>query len=328
MGVQKQAFAFLVIAVTSAAALGSGPYLPSGWRPKGPAFYLPSETQQKPEDNPLKDVIFQETEASGSDFLREYGPPKNEEIIQDITRQSLPEVITEQAFAVIEARFNDDVKEISSAVTENAEIRSDVAVEVTGELRTSDEVAATESQVVEERTTESANEATETAVKSVIQGKSLNIDIEASIGNTEDDVQTAVDATERSAAIIVNNAEVAAVEARIQKEVEQEVNTVVEGVKNIEEAIVNIENEKVLERQIAEGKIAVKSAVESSGSLAQAPEGFLEYGPPGFREYGPPKGDIVPLSGALVENTPAQEIENNETRRRRFSPKLRIARKH
>ncbi|XP_052747924.1 uncharacterized protein LOC116413619 [Galleria mellonella] len=317
-------FAVLVFAIASVSALGSGPYLPSGWRPKGPAFYLPSEIQQRTEENPLKDVIFQESEASSSDFLREYGPPKNEEVIQDITKQNLPDVATEQAFAVIETRFNGEIKENSDAVTENAVVEGDAVGTEGGE------VAVTESQVlVEEKSTDSVLEASVNVnAQPEIQGKSVNIEIETSIANTEDAVQTGVDATERGVVIqetgVVSRGVIGAVEGRI----EQEVKTVVEGVKNIEEAIINIKNEESLQRQSAQDAVGVRNVVDNSGSLAQAPEGFLEYGPPGFREYGPPKEDIVPLSAAVEDRQSANQIESNETRRRRFSPKFRTARKH
>ncbi|CAF4905628.1 unnamed protein product [Pieris macdunnoughi] len=76
--------ALLCLALGSVSARGSGPYLPSGWRPDGPAFYLP--TQQASTD-PLKDLILHGSEASGSDSLREYGPPK---VSQEVIKQDLP----------------------------------------------------------------------------------------------------------------------------------------------------------------------------------------------------------------------------------------------
>ncbi|XP_031764315.2 uncharacterized protein LOC113521560 [Galleria mellonella] len=317
-------FAILVFAIASVSALGSGPYLPSGWKPKGPAFYLPSETQQKTEENSLKDVIFQESEASSSDFLQEYGPPKNEEVIQDITKQNLPDVATEQAFSVIETRFNGEIKENRDTKTENAVVEFDAIGTEGGE------VAVTESQVlIEEKSTDSVLEASVNVnAQPDIQGKSINIEIETAIANTEDAVQTGVDATERGVVIqetgVVSSGVIDAVEGRI----EQEVKTVVEGVKNIEEAIINIKNEESLQTNSVQDAVGVRNVIDNSGSLAQAPEGFLEYGPPGFREYGPPKEDIVPLSAAVEGKPSANQIESNETRRRRFSPKLRTARKH
>ncbi|XP_022125080.2 ring-infected erythrocyte surface antigen [Pieris rapae] len=76
--------ALLCLALGSVSARGSGPYLPSGWRPDGPAFYLP--TKQASTD-PLKDLILHGSEASGSDSLREYGPPK---FSQEVIKQDLP----------------------------------------------------------------------------------------------------------------------------------------------------------------------------------------------------------------------------------------------
>lgn len=54
----------------------------------------------------------QDEEASGSDFLREYGPPKV--VSLDLTQQALPDVATERAFAFIEAKLVDE----ADAVTE------------------------------------------------------------------------------------------------------------------------------------------------------------------------------------------------------------------
>ncbi|CAH4037570.1 ring-infected erythrocyte surface antigen-like [Pieris brassicae] len=76
--------ALLCLALGSVTARGSGPYLPSGWRPDGPAFYLPSKQAST---DPLKDLILHGSEASGSDSLREYGPPK---LSQEVIKQNLP----------------------------------------------------------------------------------------------------------------------------------------------------------------------------------------------------------------------------------------------
>ena len=35
----------VILVIGSVSALGSGPYLPSGWRPQGPSFFLPSEVE-------------------------------------------------------------------------------------------------------------------------------------------------------------------------------------------------------------------------------------------------------------------------------------------
>lgn len=62
--------------------------------------------QVKP-DNPLKEVLYQETEASGSEGLREYGPPKVE------INQGLPDEVTEQLFSseVVETKSEVAVEE-------------------------------------------------------------------------------------------------------------------------------------------------------------------------------------------------------------------------
>ncbi|XP_060807978.1 uncharacterized protein LOC106130412 isoform X2 [Amyelois transitella] len=335
-----QVIGFLVVAVTSASALGSGPYLPSGWRPDGPAFFLPGEVQATP-DNPLRDTLFQEAEAAGSSFLREYGPPKIQEVSQDITQQGLPDVATEQSFVVIEAKFNKDVvnEDIKDAegVTEREAIV--VTEAVAEQSTTAGDVVTSEAQVsVEEGTTEQSNE------KELIQGRAVNLEVEASIAETTDITasvvtESGVSESEQNANIelkstveenlqqtdliqqeMVNNEAQSVAEVLTGKNVEQKI---VEEVKNVAQEIVKIESEIVQEANV-EGS-GVKSIL-TTGSLEQVPEGFLEYGPPGFREYGPPKGDE--LKTAIQEKTESQRIDNNETRRRRYSPKFRSARKH
>lgn len=73
---------------------------------------------QKPSENPLKDVILAGSEASGSDFLREYGPPKVQEISQNLINQGLPDAVTEQSFEIIPIVV--EIKEVAE-VAENVE---------------------------------------------------------------------------------------------------------------------------------------------------------------------------------------------------------------
>ncbi|RVE49921.1 hypothetical protein evm_005389 [Chilo suppressalis] len=265
--------AALILALGSAAALGSGPYLPSGWKPQGPAFILPSELR-----NPVPiDIALQESEGSSSDFLREYGPPDVQEI-----SQALPEVVTEQPFVVIEAKFGE---EDISTVGATTEVVAELKAEVIEETQTTNDFAA----VVEEVNNEDNQE--------VAQARSLNIDTKTSEAGV-----SPVD----SEVIVTVKAEESSVNANIKAEVVEEVKTIQEGVRNIAEAIINIENETVEQR---------------------VPEGFLEYGPPGFREYGPPSQDSL-LRTNTEEKTEAEKIDSNETRRRRFSPKFRSSHKH
>ncbi|KAF9806863.1 hypothetical protein SFRURICE_006778 [Spodoptera frugiperda] len=296
----------IIFAIGSVSALGSGPYLPSGWRPSGPSFYLPSEVA-KPSEGPVKENLLQETEASGSDALREYGPPKVEEI-QYSVNQGLPDVATEQTFFVqslasqeLQAGAGESVAvEVN---TESAAIVEEVAstveavaekieqAEVISEVQPTLEAVA---EVVEQTEAAQAVEATEAAVADIVEPTAA--------------VEEVIVAEEVVPTVVVEEAVPTAVveEAVVEK--------VAQGVNNIAEAIVQVETE-------ANAAEAVESAVEIkqkvSGSLQQAPEGFLEYGPPGFREYGPPKS-------AAVQAAP----ENNEVRRRRFSPKFKSHKKH
>lgn len=149
-----------VLAVGSVSSLGSGPYLPSGWRPKGPAFLLPTQvqtsqveekgnTKETPSSPPTvqpsdsQDVI-QESEASGSDFLREYGPPLEKDSFKAFTEQALPNVETERPFFVIETVAHKSLADESGATKQ-----------------VSDETAAIEARTVDESNTsipESGNE--------------------------------------------------------------------------------------------------------------------------------------------------------------------------
>ncbi|XP_075987877.1 uncharacterized protein LOC142984280 [Anticarsia gemmatalis] len=79
-------FVALVLVFACVSGRGSGPYLPSGWRPQGPAFYLPSELPR--ERSPAKLTQFGEIEASGFDALREYGPPKLDAVAQAVDKEA------------------------------------------------------------------------------------------------------------------------------------------------------------------------------------------------------------------------------------------------
>ncbi|XP_050555860.1 uncharacterized protein LOC118276728 [Spodoptera frugiperda] len=296
----------IIFAIGSVSALGSGPYLPSGWRPSGPSFYLPSEVA-KSSEGPVKENLLQETEASGSDALREYGPPKEEEI-QYSVNQGLPDVATEQTFFVqslatqeLQAGAGEsvavEVNTESAAIVEEVASTAEAVAEKIEQAEVISEVQPTleaVAEVVEQTEAAQAVEATEAAVADIVEPTAA--------------VEEVIVAEEVVPTVVVEEAVPTAVveEAVVEK--------VAQGVNNIAEAIVQVETE-------ANAAEAVESAVEIkqkvSGSLQQAPEGFLEYGPPGFREYGPPKS-------AAVQAAP----ENNEVRRRRFSPKFKSHKKH
>ncbi|CAH0697836.1 unnamed protein product [Spodoptera exigua] len=297
----------IIFAIGSVSALGSGPYLPSGWRPSGPSFYLPSEVA-KPADSPVKENLLQETEASGSDALREYGPPKVEAVVQYSVNQGLPDESTQQTFFVqslatqeLQAGAGETVA--VEANTESAAIVEEVAstaeavaekieqAEIISEVQPTLEAVA---EVVEQTETAQAVEATEAALAEIVEPTAA--------------IQEEVVAEEVVPTVVVEEAVSPAVVEELVVE------KVAEGVNNIAEAIVKLESE-VKAAEAVESAVEIKQEV--SGSLQQAPEGFLEYGPPGFREYGPPKS-------AAVEVAP----ENNEVRRRRFSPKFKSHKKH
>ncbi|XP_063898451.1 uncharacterized protein LOC110380155 [Helicoverpa armigera] len=340
----------VVFAIGSVSALGSGPYLPSGWRPSGPSFYLPSEVA-KPADSPLKENLLQETEASGSDALREYGPPKLE-VVQYSVNQGLPDVATEQTFFVqslatqelqsavqeaVQVEANTEqaaalVEEVSSTTEAQSEELSaqEQATEVLSEAQPTLEANPLDfaAEIVEQTSEAVQDEATEALVQEEIAAPT------AAAAEADSEVSTSVAQEEvvvPTALVVEAVEEVVPTAALVQEEV---VPTVVEqlvvekvaaGVNNIAEALVNLEKE-VKAAEALESAVEIKQEY-ISGSVQQAPEGFLEYGPPGFREYGPPKPEDIARSAA-VEVAPTSAFENNEVRRRRFSPKLKAHKRH
>ncbi|CAB3245151.1 unnamed protein product [Arctia plantaginis] len=361
-------FVALLLTIGSVAARGSGPYLPSGWRPEGPAFYLPSEVA-KPVARTAQEVVVEETEASGSDALREYGPPKLEVSID--VNQGLPDVATEQTFF---RAIKEEV--VDSGQEANVEVNPEQVAAVTEKVST-----VTESQTAE-------------AVKATLEEVAALSEVDATAGSPSTDVIESFDAIQTKAltkpevsvvprivipedvvvptdavevvvplyqqelvqdvlptpvsetvasarleeqelvseAIPTQSSDSEASVTLLQQEVvptatqEVAVEKVAEEVNNIADAI-NFLNKEIKAVEIqAEVNSGVTSAQVISGSLEQAPEGFLEYGPPGFLEYGPPKQGI--LRGLTTEVGSSGASENNEVRRRRFSPKFRSTKKH
>ncbi|XP_075987888.1 uncharacterized protein LOC142984287 [Anticarsia gemmatalis] len=347
-------FVALCLVFACVSGRGSGPYLPSGWKPQGPAFYLPSEVS-KPAPAPIVLSVFPETEASGSDALREYGPPKLEESIN--VNQGLPEVATAQTFAevkseevvaAVEEAVNVEenveqsaaIVEVSSA-TESSELVQEINEEAT--LSAAEPTAQVAEQLVEVSAIQTEEETTPVLEEIVPTNAAEEIAAAVAVdesANAAQEVIVSVEEVVPTAAVQVDNVP-SAIEIVLptasdvvvplsQQELTVVQETVVEsapGVNNIAEALVNLENEvKAAEVQAIENTAEISSVQESSGSLEQAPEGFLEYGPPGFTEYGPPKQED--LARLAVEVASVSALENNEVRRRRFSPKFRSTKKH
>ncbi|XP_072933741.1 uncharacterized protein [Epargyreus clarus] len=237
--------------VALVAARGSGPYLPSGWRPDGPAFYLPSEVA-KPLQNPIKDVIFQESEASGSDFLQEYGPPKVQEVTQDIAQQGLPDENNEKLFveAVIQSDGTKSSEHIAALVTE-------LKTEDNTEVKTIEEiVAVTESQDVQE-------------VTSAIEESISGIEEETTHVNTETSTVANVLSVEAGK-------ETATVESTAGVEATQEVNDEANSEKSVFESTVEqqfpsilLESEQVVdaEKETTQQKSEQVSEVSEQASV-------------------------------------------------------------
>ncbi|XP_026324637.1 uncharacterized protein LOC113233677 [Hyposmocoma kahamanoa] len=333
--------------IGSAAALGSGPYLPSGWRPRGPAFLLPSEVEEPAV--PLKDVPVQDVEASGSDFLREYGPPKISS--QEITQQALPDVETERSFALIEAKFADEADAVTEEVSLNTEekLLIQVEVETATESDVNEEnVVDTEEivqghkeesqrsfKVTEEIQEDQENAKEDTENNNEVRTKTSEVTQEINqVTEDNNDVTTEISEVTQISQVTQNNNEA----TKDSSEATPKTSPVTQenGVVKVTEGIVATKNERV-EKKIEEYMKAVdegvKSITETLTTLEnetlqdvspksieatigpiRAPEGFLEYGPPGFKEYGPPKEDLLRSENIVEEKSSADatQIKSNQ----------------
>ncbi|XP_046974437.1 uncharacterized protein LOC124540772 [Vanessa cardui] len=358
--------ALVILAVASASGKGSGPYLPSGWRPEGPAFFLPSEV--KPSENPLKDVILAGSEASGSDFLREYGPPKVQEISQNLINQGLPDVATEQTFGA--PLFIAEAKEIVEAeveaITENTEAKEEQAE------------GTTESVILEEKTTlinlpivevERIVETSQTTLENGVETTNTNVEISQfeNIVTSEGTVEKVEVTQESSQKTEVTNQQSAqestssnvevskVVERIVTEQVSQESVNQQESVtsnaesqsdvtQKTEAAVENSDSSSLVTEvtlQQAQNIPDIIASLENEIKTQQAEEnqavsdvsavqstGSIEQAPEGFLEYGPPGfAEYGPPKGD-EEKTADLSFETNETRRRRFSPKFKSSKKH
>ncbi|XP_023946119.2 uncharacterized protein LOC112051632 [Bicyclus anynana] len=318
--------ALVLLAVVLADGKGSGPYIYE--RPDGRAFYLPSEIVNSLK--PVVDVNLQGSESSGSDSLREYGPPIPLETSQNLLNQGLPDVTIENTFElstgnalsqdfgqkiVSEAKpvslddspisaelpiLDFEVKETTSIP--NVEQATEVIYQSN---QLSNTITAQTEQNVESQTTELANVDTNQAQsQETLSGRSIQQDSIQSL-----DYQQETSTASNLEKVTAGGDSFATTEVLVN--VPESPSEKVAEVQNIPDIIANFEKE-ILAQQ-TEGV----SDIGAVQPLGQFPEGFLEYGPPGFIEYGPPKGD---------EDKPVsiQAIITNETRRRRFSPRLRF----
>ncbi|XP_032524485.2 uncharacterized protein LOC116775659 [Danaus plexippus] len=329
-------FAFLFV-VASVSAKGSGPYLPSGWKPEGPAFYLPTEVVKPVASKPISDLILDLSEASGSVALQEYGLPavsQNVEqkpsdipsqeltgseaassnslseygppVLSEILNQGLPDAVTEQNFYV---ELNLANPEATSAVSVDQDVVKESVEQTTAaniELSTDEEKEVTVSE----------NAGAEDGVS--VYSESLgNVVSEGNVESTElpalSEVTEHPDLPEPSTQT----------PASVGQEVTDAVLEAEPVVLNIPDIIGSLENGVVSQQvEVSASLNEGNSYVAESGSLEQVPEGFLEYGPPGFTEYGPPQGELVGSLNSL------QAVDSNAVRRRRFSPKFRFSKKN
>ncbi|CAH2098650.1 unnamed protein product [Euphydryas editha] len=277
--------AIVILAVASIIGNGYAAYLPSGWRPQGPAFLLPSEV--KSSEN-LKDVILADSEASGSDFLREYGPPKVHEISQNLINQGLPDAVTEQSFEIVPLAV--EIKE-AEEVVQNVEDKTEQALERS------------------EATTESAVKGDVTFDLPIVVVESNVESTQVSLTNNEEASKANVELSQFAKVISSENLEQSSqkTEVNSDKSSARLAQVSRQQAQNIPDIIASLENEnKAQPAAKAVDGIAVQAG-------AAFPEGFLEYGPPGFTEYGPPK-----------EKSAEPSFEyTNEIRRRRFSPNFK-----
>ncbi|KAL0809915.1 hypothetical protein ABMA28_010772 [Loxostege sticticalis] len=380
-----------VLAVSSVSSLGSGPYLPSGWRPSGPAFFLPSEVRAAPEtisttlepktpeeivltseptslevkipestEQPLEltsleektpestegipselsaseerttesasisaelvQEVSQENVASGSDFLREYGPPAVLDIHQSITVQGLPDIVTEYTFKVDDPKISQDepvslkaVEEITATVSsvepksneeEMIEAKSRQAAStmeaVTGEDISEVTTAKFEENIAQQEIVTSSPLETEGPAKfeenSVPLEKSSNPVADVTEGNSFEYLPP------------VSNEELIQDNDAIAKD---------DAVK-LEVPLTPSEKSEDSDTLVKSEINECEEKVEESSGSGQVPDVLDEQERVGFREYGPPKSENY-------EKSETERIENNETRRRRFSSRFASFKKH
>ncbi|CAH2098648.1 unnamed protein product [Euphydryas editha] len=303
--------ALVILAVASAAGKGSGPYLPSGWRPQGPGFYLPSEV--KPSKN-IQEIILAGSEASGSDSLREYGPPTVLNV-QNLINQGLPDAVTEQSFEIVPLVVDIEKKDVIEAI-ENTEAKTEQAVE---QSEATTESANQEDLISNVESTQAsiANEEISNANVEISQLEKVSKSAEKSIKSESHSTQESSSsyqssssqesssslsqssASQESSSLSQSSLSQVSQESLSSEQPTGECQTDVterseeaqvssdastEQVQNIPDIISNLENEnKAQQTKNAVNDLAVKDA----GIVA--PDGLLEYGPPGFAEYGPPK---------------------------------------
>ncbi|CAH2268922.1 jg2792 [Pararge aegeria aegeria] len=350
-------FALILSVLALANGKGSGPYLYE--RPEGRAFFLPSEIV-KPVPTPAIEVNLQGSEASGSDSLREYGPPKVQELSQNLLNQGLPDVTIEQTFGF----SSQNAESYSPGVAEKVEISEVIAEVISTELPTtasqpslddnppiSAELPILDFEVKETTTTANADDTTEiiSQLNQLTQESNEQLNQRNSLAsllyvseqsnqenaesqtteltngqknqqNSEESLKyqqessTASDVQKVTATDSIGSTQVLLVNAVPASESEQNV----PELQNIPDIIASLEKEILTQQAQVNQAVSELASVQALGPV---PEGFLEYGPPGFVEYGPPKGDDE-------ISTNIQNIESNETRRRRFSPRLRTAKKN
>ncbi|CAH2061801.1 unnamed protein product, partial [Iphiclides podalirius] len=271
-------FAILAIIVASVAARGSGPYLPSGWKPDGPAFYLPSEVQ-KPKEKLIQENVIQESEASGSNSFQEYGPPKVEEISLELSKQGLPDAITEQTFAVIDVKAK-QVDEEKIALTENQVFAEDsegksneqslvqeiapvtealpIVAQITTLAETEENVENIDTQLDFEATTQFIDETTTIIAQTKsqpVQLETADVETEQKITENKDRGQTVKSLQQENDN--ANSDIVSTIEERLQV---QEIQTVKEEIQQVDTEVKRVETEiQKVETQVQNFETEVKN---------------------------------------------------------------------
>ncbi|CAG9796022.1 unnamed protein product [Diatraea saccharalis] len=287
-----QSCVVFILAIGAASTLRSGPYLPSGWRPKGMAFVLPTEVKKT--ENSQEDDI--ESEAFGTENLREYGPPANQDIYQAITKQELPDLYTERAF-VEDNQISDDKQNAPPSDKETVVLRTNLFESEDAET---EEVNPTSAIVTEDDAnviTENV-QVTEEVTASEIRGEdTTEVILKSTLSNTEEvnDLKSNI----------------------VFDEVVKELNTTVQVSSVQDDSSVVTSNELIINK--AENEILVQEVkdvteVGDTNLSSNVPEvdvqSFI-----GFKEYGPPRA-------RADEETPETEgLNANENRRKRFSLK-------
>ncbi|CAG4960674.1 unnamed protein product [Parnassius apollo] len=148
-----------------------------------------------PKEIPIKEAVMQESEASGSDSFQEYGPPKVQEVSQDLSNQGLPDAEIEQTFAAVDLKVEqNEEKEVAVAVAQAA--TEEVEGKVNQKSISEEIMPVTETLVIVESTTLTAESDIITEVQPAFEViTQVTDESSANVINTETEITQEEDAS-------------------------------------------------------------------------------------------------------------------------------------